>query len=118
MSRQSQTQARCKGMGPILFAVVFLGLQVSVAAFKLGAPRPASFSWQMFSGRPPGRVFWAVFSNGRQRKVNPIDYFGKTRPDMNLEDLVVDHVCGSLPNVLRVVVEREDGSSSKSHRCR
>ena len=84
------------------FFVLYLIVQVSVPIYRLWAPRPARFGWQMFSSSVyPVRV-WLLRRDGSEEPIEPTAYVGNPRADLDYERFVPPHICKMRPDVASV----------------
>ncbi|MEZ4522721.1 MAG: hypothetical protein R3A46_13905 [Thermomicrobiales bacterium] len=96
---------------PTLLIAIFLVVQIAVPTAALGLPRPARFSWQMYAGVRTTSEFVAVQGDGSEREIDPSDYLGNPRLDIDLADVLPGFVCETEPTV--VFIRAEDQLSDE-----
>jgi len=99
------------------FFVVYLIVQVSLPVYRLWAPRPARFGWQMFSSSVyPVRV-WLLRRDGSEEPLDPAAYVGNPRADLDYEKFVPPHICKLRPEVASVRFQLPAPAPLKEYPC-
>lgn len=75
------------------FIVVFVAVQVVVATVALFGPRPARWSWQMYSGGRPQVDFVIVRDNGTRDAVEIADYVSNRRAEIDYAEVLPAYLC-------------------------
>ena len=99
------------------FFVVYLIVQVGLPVYRLWAPRPARFGWQMFSASAfPVRV-WLLRRDGSEEPLAPDAYVGNARGDLDYERFVLPHICKMRPDAVSVRFQLPGPSAAKDYPC-
>jgi hypothetical protein len=97
--------------------LAFLAVQVVVPALALLGERPARFGWQMYSAVPTDADFVVVDGAGEERPVEPKDYLGKVRGEIDLETVLPPAICAAEKDARLVRVVPRDGGGPTAVRC-
>jgi hypothetical protein len=101
----------------VCFFVVYLIVQVSLPVYRLWAPRPARFGWQMFSSSVyPVRVR-LLRRDGSEEPLDPAAYVGNPRADLDYERFVPPHICKMRPDVAAVRFQLPGPAPLKEYQC-
>ena len=100
------------------FFALFLVIQTAVPLILLGAPRPARFGWQMFSGRQQRARFSLIMRDGTRQPVNLGLYVAQSRGEVDLEDALPPHLCRVVPELAAVQITAHGSSRTRVHPCR
>ncbi|HLT18929.1 MAG TPA: hypothetical protein VKZ96_05685 [Thermomicrobiales bacterium] len=82
--------------------LLFVVTQVLVPAYLLLGPRPAHFGWQMYSGVRTLSEFTTIDASGQAREIEPNDYLGNPRLEIDLTTALPAHICATQPAVVAV----------------
>jgi hypothetical protein len=63
--------------------ILFLGMQLAVPAAGLLGPRPARFSWQMYSALPDVPRAWTIAADGAEKPVDIAALFAVRRAEID-----------------------------------
>lgn len=77
----------------MVFFTLFLIVQLSLPAAALFGPRPARWSWQMYSGVRTQAEFVIVRHDRTDEKVKIADYVGYPRAEIDLTRTLPAHIC-------------------------
>lgn len=80
------------------FFMLFLTVQLTIATAALFEPRPARWSWQMYSGARTQMKFTIIRENGTLDDVALSDYLGNPRLDIDLSERLPAHICNVEPD--------------------
>ena len=76
--------------------IAFLAVQLAVPAAALFGPRPARFSWHMYSALPPVPEAWTVTTDGRREQVDLGSLFAVQRAEIDYVAVVRAGLCGAV----------------------
>jgi hypothetical protein len=86
----------------------FLAGQIAIPLFRLQAPRPARFGWQMYASVRFQPRFATISTAGIVTEIRSADFLGNPRADIDLPaDRIVAHLCAATPGIRAVRVEFE-----------
>ena len=75
-----------------VFFFLYLTSQLAFPIYRLFQPRPARFSWQMFSAASvPSRVW--IKSGNRLQQISPASFIGYFRADLEWERYALPYLC-------------------------
>lgn len=89
---------------PTILAVAFLTVQIAIPTMALFGDRPARWGWQMFSGSRTLTEFVMVRKDGTTAEINPTDYLGKGRSELDLSETLPAFICEQEPGATSVRV--------------
>lgn len=89
----------------MLAITIFLGVQILVPLAALAGPRPARFSWQMYSGIRTHQTFTLQFEDGSTREVVSGDYLVHPRAETDHTTWLPEHACRVEPDLAAVLIE-------------
>ncbi len=90
----------------MLAIALFVGVQIIVPLVALAGPRPARFSWQMYSGIRTHQTFTLQFEDGTTRPVIAGDYLVHPRADTDHTTWLPDHACRAEADLAAVLIEQ------------
>jgi len=102
---------------PTILIVVFLAIQIAIPAAALSLPRPARFSWQMYAGVRTKADFTIVRNDGSEHEIDPSDYLGNPRLDIDVTDSLPVFICLNEPDVALVRIDELLSDKVTEHRC-
>jgi hypothetical protein len=111
-------RTRATEVAAALFFVAFLAVQLAVPLIQLvSAPRPARFSWQMYSVVSDAPRFDLVMRDGTSQPVALELYVTSLRADVPLVRYLPPHLCRLFPQAMAVRYQQNDGSQSGTYLC-
>ena len=76
-----------------VLVAAFLAVQVLVPVVALFGPRPARFSWQMYSALPHVPLAWTVAADGAEQPIDLGPYFAVQRAEIDYAAVLRAGLC-------------------------
>ena len=96
--------------------MAFLALQLLVPLIALFGPRPARFSWQMYSALPPVPHAWTVAADGTETPVDLETLFAVRRAEIDYAAVLRAGLCDA-SGAVAVKVQEDEGDEPELISC-
>lgn len=100
-----------------VLVVAFLAVQVLVPLVGLFGPRPARFSWQMYSALPRVPHAWTVAADGTERPIDLGPLFAVQRAEIDYAAVLRAGLCDKV-SAPAVRIQEDESSEPELIACR
>ena len=100
-----------------VLVVAFLALQLLVPLAALFGPRPARFSWQMYSALPPVPHAWTVAADGTEQPIDLGPLFAVQRAEIDYPAVLRVGLCETV-SAPAVMIQEDESSEPEMIACR